>query len=414
MFKSKFKLTSLILSIVFLISSLNLGLISASAKSTSELREEKEKIQSEIDEAQSKLDTLAAEKAETQEYLDALVSKINLLQDKIDSLEDEKSALQSEINAIEEKIISTENEITQTQNKIDAKQAEFDENYEIYCQRLRAMYVSGSASTLEVLLTCPDMSAMLTRSQMIKSVSEQDSAQLDALMKIMEEIESQKQELEVKRNELNEDKENLENDKASLQASIDEIDTSKSELDEQAAEANTLMKKLSSQSSELMEAIETNKEELAQVQADINAALASASTGSGSIAGSTGSGSGALGYPTDGRTISAGFPYYSSGGYHGGIDFPVSTGSNVYAAGSGTVILVKYLNYSYGFYVMIDHGDGLSTLYAHNSQILVSVGDQVTRGQVIAKSGSTGNSTGPHCHFEVRVNGTQVNPLNYL
>ena len=86
----------------------------------------------------------------------------------------------------------------------------------------------------------------------------------------------------------------------------------------------------------------------------------------------------------------------------------------MYAAASGKVILARYLDYSYGRYLIIDHGDGLSTLYAHNSQILVSVGEKVSAGQVVAKSGSTGNSTGPHCHFEVRVNGSQVNPLNYL
>ena len=217
-----------------------------------------------------------------------------------------------------------------------------------------------------------------------------------------------------KRTELNEDKQNLENDKKSLQANIDEIDASKKELDDEAAECNALMKTLADQSSEYMELIETNQEQLEAVEADIRAATSSASSGSGSISGSIGTGSGRLGYPTDSRTISAGFPNYSSGRYHGGIDFPVSTGSNVYAAGSGTVILVKYLNYSYGYYVMIDHGDGLSTLYAHNSSILVSVGQHVSAGQVIALSGSTGNSSGPHCHFEVRVNGNQVNPLSYL
>ena len=174
------------------------------------------------------------------------------------------------------------------------------------------------------------------------------------------------------------------------------------------------MKSLSSQSSEYKELIETNQAQLEQVESEIRAAIASASRGSGSISGSTGNGSGELGYPTDSRTVSAGYPNYSSGGYHGGIDFPVRTGSNVYAAASGTVILVKYLNYSYGRYIIIDHGNGLSTLYAHNSSIEVSVGDKVSRGQVIAHSGSTGNSTGPHCHFEVRVNGSRVNPNNYL
>lgn len=413
MFKSNHKLISLLMCLVLVVTSFSFA-TTAQAASTSELRDRQEKIQSEIDDAQSKLDELSAEKSETEEYLSALRSKINLLQDKLDTLEDRRDALQAEIDAVQEKIATTEKEIVTAQAEIDRKQAEFDESYELYCQRLRAMYVSGSASTLEVLLTCPDMSSMLTRSQMIRSVSEQDSAILDDLMKKMEEIEKQKQVLEQKRNELNEDKQNLETDKQSLQESINEIDASKQELDAEAAECNALMRKLSSQSSEYLEMIETNEEQLRAVENEIRAAAAAASSGSGSISGSIGTGSGRLGYPTDSRSISAGFPNYSSGGYHGGIDFPVSTGSNVYAAGSGTVILVKYLNYSYGYYVMIDHGDGLSTLYAHNSQILVSVGQSVSAGQVIALSGSTGNSTGPHCHFEVRVNGNQVNPLSYL
>ena len=390
---------SLILSFAFFVGTFS-GVISAEAKSTSQLRSEKQKIQQQIDSAQSKLNKLSAEKKKNQEYLETLRSKINLLQDKIDSLEEDKSALQAEIDAIGVKIAKTEQNIAEAQAKIDQKQAEFDQTYQIYCQRLRAMYISGSASTLEVLLTCKDVSSMLTRAQMVKSVSQQDNAILDDLMKKMEEIEKEKKKLEENKKE--------------LQSSIDEINKSKSELDSEVAECNSIMKELSSQSSEYMELIETNQAQLEQVESEIRAAIASASRGSGSISGSTGGGSGQLGYPTDSRSISAGYPNYSSGGYHGGIDFPVRTGSNVYAAASGTVILVKYLNYSYGRYIIIDHGDGLSTLYAHNSSISVSVGDKVSRGQVIAHSGSTGNSTGPHCHFEVRVNGSRVNPNNYL
>ena len=125
-------------------------------------------------------------------------------------------------------------------------------------------------------------------------------------------------------------------------------------------------------------------------------------------------GSGKLGYPTRFRSISAGYPNYSSGRYHGGVDFPCKTGTSVCAAESGTVVTAKEINYSYGYHIIIDHGNGLSTLYAHNSRLLVKVGAKVKRGQVIAKSGSTGNSTGPHCHFEVRVNNIRVNPMNYL
>ena len=425
--KSKIWLRRLFCLLCSLVLVLTAGVSSAfvaEAKSRSELESEKSKIQSRINSTQSKLNSLSKQKKDTQEYINTLQEKISLLQDKISNLESDKSALQSEIDATQAKIEKTAADIEETQRQIDQKQKEFDATYAEYCQRLRAMYISGSASTLEVLLTCSDLSSLLTRSEMIKSVSQQDSATLDSLMKKMEEIEAQKQKLEEKRNQLNADKKSLESDKAALQKNINDISSTKADLDSEAAECNAQMRKLSKQSSEYQEAIETDQKQLQQVQNDIRAAIAAAgshgsgsisgSHGSGSISGSHGSGNGRLRYPTDSRSISAGYPNYSSGRYHGGIDFPVSTGSNVYAAASGTVILVKYLNYSYGRYLIIDHGDGLSTLYAHNSQILVSVGEKVSAGQVVAKSGSTGNSTGPHCHFEVRVNGSQVNPLNYL
>lgn len=401
MSKLRIRILSVLLCFVFTFASVSM---TASAESVSSLQSKKNKIEDKLDSLQGQLDDLSSEMSDTEEYLSTLRSKISVLQDKIDNLEDEKSALQTEIDAIEQSITKIENDMKEIQLQIDKKQAEFDESYEAYCQRLRAMYVSGSVSNLEIILSSGDMSTILTRSQMIKSVSEQDSSILEDLMNKMAEIEEQKKSLEEKRNEYNEDKEKLEENKKSLQSSIDDINSSKSELDSEAEKANSLMRQLAGKSTQYMELIETNQEQLEAVEADLRNASGV----------SYGSGSGTLGYPTDSRSISAGFPYYSSGGWHGGIDFPVSTGSNVYAAGSGTVVVVKYLSYSYGYHVYIDHGDGLQTLYAHNSQILVSVGDKVSRGQVIAKSGSTGNSTGPHCHFEVRVNGTQVNPLNYL
>lgn len=393
------------MALVFLLSTFSAG-ITVQAKSTSQLRDEQSKIQDEIDAAEEELEALEAKKSKSQEYLNVLQSKITLLQDKIDNLEENKSALQSEIDAIEENITKTESDIKKTQEEIDKKQAEFDESYELYCQRLKAMYMSGSASTLEVLLTCPDMSAMLTRSQMIKSVSEQDSAQLDDLMKKMEEIEKEKAVLEEKIKQLNEDKKALEDSKKELQSSIDEISKSKSQLDSEAAECNELIRQIATDENSHRELIDTNKERLQQIENEIRNA---SSQGSGAI-----QGGGRLCYPTDITYISAGFPAYSDGSYHSGVDFPVASGSNVYAAADGVVTIAKNLNYSYGHYLVIDHGDGLSTLYGHNSTLLVGVGQHVSKGQIIAYSGSTGNSSGPHCHFEVRVNGTAVNPFNYL
>lgn len=134
----------------------------------------------------------------------------------------------------------------------------------------------------------------------------------------------------------------------------------------------------------------------------------------------TGVGSGEFIYPTTVTTISAGYPNYSDGSYHGGIDFPVSLGTNVGASADGVVVISTALRNSdgsyrsYGEYIAIDHGNGVRTYYCHLSSRNVNVGDTVKQGQIIGKSGSTGNSTGPHLHFEVRVNNTRVNPIPYL
>ena len=338
------------------------------------------------------------------------MSKITLLQDKLDNLEGQRSALQKEIDEISAKIKKTELEIAKTQKQIDAKQEEFREVYELYCQRLRAMYMSGNVTTLEIILESGwDMSSLLTRSQMIKSVAEKDNETLDDLNTKMQEITKQRQLLATKREELSADKATLDSQKAELQSAIDEISTAKSELDAEAAECNAAIRALNSQTAEMQELIETDRERLNAIEREIQQA-ANAKPPSGSYTPGTGS----LGYPTSYRSISAGYPNYSSGAYHGGIDFPCPTGTPVHAADSGYVSLAKNLTYSYGRYIIINHGNGISTLYAHNSQLCVTEGQAVEKGDLIAYSGSSGNSSGPHCHFEVRVNGTRVNPWNYL
>lgn len=386
----------------------------ALASKTSELNDKKEKIENRISETEEKIQKLSGQQKETEEYIATLDTKIQLLQDKIDVLQEDADVLQASINTVQNKITSTEQEIDDLQVQIDKKQKEFDKTFEEYCQRLRALYIAGSATNLEVLLTSTDISSILTRSQMIKSVSKKDSRALDSLMKKMEEIEKDKASLEKKRIDLQEDKKSLVSEKAELQKNIDTVSATKAEFDAKVSEANALIRKLSNQKSEYQEAIEEDRDLVAQVEREIRAAYAQAQSNNNNGGGNYVAGTGQLGYPTSYRGISAGFPNYSSGRYHGGIDFPCPEGTEVHAADSGTVIVSSPLWYSYGHYIIIDHGNGISTLYAHNSSLLVSVGQGVSKGQLIAYSGNTGNSTGAHCHFEVRVNGTQVNPLNYL
>ncbi len=383
----------------------------AQAKTSSQSK--LDKINQNIKEAQKELDSLDDQVADKKAYSDALMKKIDLLQDKLDALESNRDDLQSEIDAVQKRIDETQADINQAEKEIEKKEQEFDGVYEEYCQRLRAMYISGNVSMLEVLLESGDISSILTRAEMVKSVSEQDSATLDDLMTKMEEINKEREELANNKIQLGKDKDSLNSRKQELQKSIDEYNSSKAELNAEVEECNAALASLDDKRSEVKETIDTNQEQKRQIEAEINNAL------SGSGSNKPGSdnynpGTGQLAYPTSYRQISAGYPNYSNGSYHGGVDWPCPTGTAVHASDSGVVVIAKKLTYSYGQYILIDHGNGLSTLYAHNSSLVVGVGDKVSKGQIIAYSGESGNATGPHVHFEVRLNGTRVNPMSYL
>lgn len=383
----------------------------AQAKSSSQSK--LDKINQNIADAEKELESLKDQVADKEKYADTLMKKIGLLEDKLDSLEDNKESLQNEIDAVQKRIEETQAEIEKAEAEIEAKEKEFDSVYEEYCQRLRAMYISGNVSMLEVLLESGDISSILTRAEMVKSVSEQDSATLDDLMKKMEEINKEREELAQDKIQLGKDKDSLNARKEELQKSIDDYNSSKAELNEEVQECNAALKSLGNKQSEVKETIDVNEEQKRQLEEEINNAL----NGSGSNKPGDDNytpGTGQLAYPTSYRTISAGYPNYSNGSYHGGVDWPCPTGTAVHASDSGVVVIAKKLTYSYGQYILIDHGNGLSTLYAHNSSLVVSQGQSVQKGQIIAYSGATGNATGPHVHFEVRLNGTRVNPMSYL
>lgn len=383
----------------------------AQAKTSSQSK--LDKINQNIKEAQKELDSLDDQVADKKAYSDALMKKIDLLQDKLDALESNRDDLQNEIDAVQKRIDETQTEINKAEKEIEKKEQEFDGVYEEYCQRLRAMYISGNVSMLEVLLESGDISSILTRAEMVKSVSEQDSATLDDLMTKMEEINKEREELANNKIQLGKDKDSLNSRKQELQKSIDEYNSSKAELNAEVEECNAALASLDDKRSEVKETLNVNQEQKRQIEAEINNAL----SGSGSNKPGSGNynpGTGQLAYPTSYRQISAGYPNYSNGSYHGGVDWPCPTGTAVHASDSGVVVIAKKLTYSYGQYILIDHGNGLSTLYAHNSSLVVGVGDKVSKGQIIAYSGESGNATGPHVHFEVRLNGTRVNPMSYL
>lgn len=384
------------------------GPISASAASQADV----DALQDKIDAAQDKIDRLEREKEQYENdnaaYVERLSAQLDAYELKIDYLEKETDELRENISSLQDRIDEVTANIAQLQKRIEENQAEFDASYDTYCARLRAMYVSGSVTELEVLLTSGDISSMLTRAEMLQSVSEQDSEILQGLMDIMEKIEEDRQTLTKEKTQLDEDKASLEEQKAQMEENLAEAKSENSKYESALAEYNAKIASFNSGISSARQSKKEYEKEQAEIEAEIREAEKHYSGGNYNT------GTGTLAWPTYSHSISAGFPTYPSGGPHTGVDFPVPIGTAVHAADDGVVITVKRLTTSYGRYIVISHGNGMQTLYAHNSDLLVSVGQNVTKGQLIAYSGSTGNSSGPHCHFEVRINGKAVNPMNYL
>lgn len=418
------------------------------------LKEQQKELEENLKKADKKLKELEKSSKVTEEYIDTLDQKIGYINEQLTILEDKNQKIQDEKKKLEKKIEANQKKVDALQAEVDKAQAEYDKLYSefqavysAYCFRLKAMYMSGSYNVFTALLTCKDISSFLTRYEMIKTVSKSDSRLLKEVNSKMQEVTTKKNGLADKKSEFDKKKAELDSQKKELNAkqktieqNSNSIASKKASLATDRAESDRLLAELTAQNKQYTEFRNEDSALIEQVESEIQAVISGVKPPdeiTTAVAGNTSQKVEAIEqsksdvysksdavlnmkYPVPGKHgISAGFPNYSSGKYHGGIDFPCATGSKVVAAQKGVVITVKRLNYSYGYYIMIYHGTdsqgrSVVTLYAHNSSILVSPGDTVKKGETIAKSGSTGNSTGPHCHFEVRLNGSRVNPKNYL
>lgn len=418
------------------------------------LEEQQKELQKNLDESEKKLLELEKDSKGTAEYIDTLDQKIGYINEQLTILENQNTEIQAEINKLmpsieenEKELEALSKEVEKTRKELKKLEDKFQRVYEAYCIRLRVMYISGDYNILSTLLTCKDISSFLTRYEMIKSVSKSDTELLKEVQERTKEIvtkqnglDEQVAEFEKAKAVLDDQKKTLVAKQKTIESNSEQIASKKVTLATDRAESDRLLAELTAQNkqytefrnedSELIAAVEKEIQDLisgVKSPDEVTTAVASDKPDKSDDVVITKSDvyskSDAvlnMVYPVPGHTgISAGYPNYSSGRYHGGIDFPCPTGSRVVAAQDGIVITVKRLNYSYGYYVMIYHGTdargrSVVTLYGHNSSILVSNGQSVKKGEQIAKSGSTGNSTGPHCHFEVRFDGVRSNPKNYL
>lgn len=344
----------------------------------SQLEEQQEKIKENLSKTESDIN----DQIEYQKYLD---EQIYLTQTQIEILQNQINTLDAQI---EQKNIEIENSLI-----------EYNKNYEIYKGRIKANYMKKSDQILSVILSAQTFGDFLRQGMMAKTIAEHDEQLLDVLTEQKRKIEEDKKIVE-------QDKQQVEKSKISLNNKTLELNQSMSK----SVDTVTRLNQLGDQYQKDKARIDS---EMAAVEDDIQKLIQS--SGSGEYVG------GELAWPVPGYTTITsyyGWRSYPLNDFHRGIDISGANiyGKNVVAANAGRVI--KTVNStsgsSYGTYLIIDHGGGLSTLYAHNSALTVNEGDWVKRGQVIAKIGSTGFSTGPHLHFEVRENGQTVDPLRYL
>ena len=323
---------------------------------------------------------------------------INANNEKISELSREIAALENRINDAQIKIDRLTDSINETKAKIVEKIAELEKKEsEVKTQdanlnaRLRAMYKKGNSGMLSVILNSTSITELLTNIEMSKRIYAADS---DLLYKLKVEYDVIYQ----AKVELSNLKDSLESQQADLEAIKEALAYDQQVAAEKKAAAQADNKEIKAQMDALQARADALSEEIRRLQGD------------GDYTG------GGMCWPSEASTrITSPFgTRYIFGGYsfHSGIDIGAYWGSNILAANSGVVLWVGWDPNGYGNYVMIDHGGGVVTLYAHASQILVSVGQYVGRGQVIGKVGSTGLSTGAHIHFEIRVNGQYQDPLD--
>ena len=377
------------------------------AATSSELKAQQAAKQGELNEAKKEQQEIRSQMSAVQKEVDDLNNKINSYQAEIDDLTIE----------IEEKtklIDETTKKLEETQKALEAKE-------EMLEKRLVASYKAGETSYLDVLLTSESLTSFLSNYYFIEQINSYDSELIETIKQTKKEIE--------------ESKKALEEAKKTLEISKETQINKKNELSVLKTEKSQKVANLSAEDQELQGRIDEMRNQDAAIQAAIKKAQAAeaaeaARRAAASQTGGSSSSSGGAAVPRGGyiwpvpsayAKVTTGL-YYSSGAYHGAVDFGVAgiSGQPVYAVKAGTVVLIQSLTYSYGNYVLINHHDGTYTLYAHGQagSICVSTGQNVSQGQQIMRVGSTGNSTGPHLHFEVRVApggyGNRVNPLNYL
>ena len=340
----------------------------------------------ELDDINDKIDGKEDQLAEGKEELESLNDRIMYLNTKM--IETEES-----IGTLGGEILEAEKKVKEATIKLQKKQEEIDMNQDELNSRLRNMYKNSGMGFIDILLSSENVNDLFMNYDMVQLIYSKDQ---DLILMLEEDYALIEDEIGA-----------LEDAKKALEAKKEELATKEQQLAAAKEELAIERSKISDENLEIERQIQALEVEAKKLEAELEGESWGEYTG------------GELSWPTVSRWITSYYgprpdPFGSGTyGWHSGIDIAVSTGTPIYAANSGRVYLSSWYG-GYGEAVIIDHGGGMMTLYGHNSERWVSEGEWVSQGQQVAAAGSTGNSTGPHLHFEVRINGATRNPLEYL
>lgn len=372
---------------------------------------------------QDQIDALEQQKIELQSQQASIQTNINdLMAQQADVIEqkaamDEKNELaRQEMELINEQIDVYTDLIEQKARELEKAEAAEQAQYDLYCKRVRAMEEEGSYTYLDILFQCRSLSDVLSAIDMIGEIMDADKRLFEEYKTARENTEKVKAEYEGTLQQLGEKQETLEAEKAELEAQIAAAVEVINQLENDIEAAKAEYAKAAAAEAAAQASINAI---IAQMQAEEEAARQEAAENNQQYTGTGSTATGTYIWPCPSSTyVTSAFgmrehPLFGDERPHSGIDIAGSAGSEVLAADSGTVAVATYSS-SYGNYVTIYHSNGDYTLYAHMSSLAVTAGQNVTQGDVIGYVGSTGWATGPHLHFELRVNGSTVDPLSYF
>lgn len=405
----------------------------AYATTTEELEQKIKDNEAKIAELDDKIAETEGDIADSEElqgyYFDKLTAQqeqINLLNNKLYAKEEEIAEKEAEITRVSKEISDTEQRIADKTVEIEKLDAQNRDNIYKFGQIIRTMYINNSDDVLSVLAGSSDFYDIFVGTEVMKSVGDQNMKFMNDLLSDIHRLEDEQLQLEKDKAKLNEDKEQLEADKKQLEADWTTLDEERNYTNQlitsYTEEYNTYTTQISNY--EYLKSVyaEEKKVSLAEIEAyekEIDEIIRQAQlAASGTVVYDDGE----WRWPLDSKftMITTYFGYDAwRNGNHGAIDVGNGgiNGANIYAMKSGEVIVAKTTytpGYDYGMYVVIDHGNGYQSLYAHMSSVYVTVGQMVSQSDVIGLVGSTGWSTGPHLHFEIRKDGTRVDPLQYV